>query len=361
VKVWVDLSNSPHALLFEPVVRALRADGHLVALTARDNAQTAELARARWPEVEIVGGESPRGRAGKAATLSRRAGALAKWARERRPDVAVSHNSYAQILAARLARVPAVTAMDYEHQPANHLAFRLAGTVLLPEAMRPLDLSRQGAIPAKTRFYPGLKEELYLGEFAPNPAVVDELGVERSPGRILVVARTPPSRALYHGAGNGLFIDALRAIAAHPAARIVVLPRHAEQRDALRALSLPRLTVPSAAIDSRSLLYAADLVIGAGGTMTREAALLGIPTYTVFAGRPAIVDAWLERRGRLRRLTSPAQLRRLTPRSEPPRTVEELRSRGEALLEHFIDAATSVRAALRHPSDQRRPLAGVAR
>ncbi len=334
----MDLSNSPHALLFEPVVRALCADGHTVAMTARDNAQTVELARARWPEVEIIGGESPRGRAAKAATLGRRIGALTKWARQHRPDVALSHNSYAQIVAAGLAGVRAVTAMDYEHQPANHLAFRLASKVLLPEAMRHLELARQGATPAKTHFYPGLKEELYLAEFSPDPAVVDKLGIDRGHGDVLVVARTPPTRALYHGNGNSLFIAALRAIAERGIARIVVLARHPEQREALRALSLPNLTVPRSAADSRSLMHAADLVIGAGGTMTREAALLGIPTYTVFAGRAATVDASLEHRGLLRRLETPTQLRDLGPRPTPPRPVEELRSRGRVLLEHFTAA-----------------------
>src|SRR5579875_220613 len=147
MRIWLDLSNSPHALLFEPVVRALRERGHVVMITARDNAQTVELTLERWPEAEIIGGESPRGRAAKLATLARRVVDLRRWARSHRPEVAVSHNSYAQIVAAAACRLPVVTAMDYEHQPANHLAFRLAHVVLLPAALSHLPLKRLGAAP----------------------------------------------------------------------------------------------------------------------------------------------------------------------------------------------------------------------
>jgi uncharacterized protein len=337
MKIWVDLSNSPHALLFEPVVSALREQGHDVWLTARDNAQTAELARSRWPEVDVIGGESPRARAAKAAALAHRVAALRSWAMARRPDVAVSHNSYAQIVAAKAAGVRVATAMDYEHQPANQLAFRLADVVLLPDAMRNLAMTRQGATPAKTRYYPGLKEELYLGDFEPEPQIPDDFGWQ---SEILVVARTPPTRALYHGEQNPVFVEALLSLCRQPQVRVVVLARHAEQRSALAGLGLSNLAIPTTAVDSRALMHRADLVIGAGGTMTREAALLGVPTYSVFAGKPAAVDSWLEQRGMLRRMTSPEQFGTIERRSQPARTASELRRRSELLLPHFTAAAT---------------------
>ena len=353
MKIWIDLANSPHTLLFEPVVSALRERGHEVELTARENAQTVELARSRWPEVEVIGGESPRGRMAKAKALGMRVAELGRWCRAHRPDVAMSHNSYAQIAAARVRRVPAVTAMDFEHQPANHLAFRLARTVLLPEAMADLDLARQGATPAKVRFYPGLKEEVYLGNFEPDASVVPSLGIDDRSSSILVVARTPPSRALYHASDNPLFMQTLTAVAAAPEVRVVVLARHAEQREALARLNLANLVVPSTAVDSRSLMHAADLVIGAGGTMTREAALLGTPTVTVFAGRTPAVDVWLERRGRLSRLRSVEQVLSLVRRGDPVGDREHLRRRSQLLVEHFVAAATMEEMPPARPIDAR--------
>jgi predicted glycosyltransferase len=350
VKVWIDLSNSPHALLFAPISRRLESDGHEVLITARDNAQTVELARRHWEEPAVIGGRTHAGRAAKGRAMLARVRDLAEWARRARPDVALSHNSYGQIVAARRLGIRTVTAMDYEHQPANHLGFRLAGTILLPEALRQAGIERQGAIPGKTRFYDGLKEEIYLGDFEPDRAVLEETGVEATSGGVLVVARTPPSGALYHRAGNPLFGQILSAIGERPDVRCVTLCRHPEQRRELAAMKLPNLILPEHAVDARSLLYAADLVVGAGGTMTREAALLSVPTVSIFAGRPAAVDRWLEQRGALRRLDTLGDLPPLQPRLREPRDPSLLRVREEQLISEFAHATTGVRTAVPTPT-----------
>jgi uncharacterized protein len=335
VKIWIDLSNSPHPLLFAPIARRLEDAGHDVLVTARDNAQTLQLARERWPAVEVIGGASPRGRLSKMETMWERVADLRRWAAGTRPDVALSHNSYAQIVAARSLGIPAVTAMDFEHQPANHLAFRLARTILLPEMIEVDAMRAQGATPGKVVRYPGLKEELYIGDFKPDREILTKVSAEPRP-RLVVVARTPPTRALYHGSSNPLFEAALRTVCARDGVLCVVLTRDAEQIAAIEDLGLPRCVVPRAAIDSRSLVYAADVMIGAGGTMTREAAVMGIPTWTLFAGKPPAVDAWLERHGKLRRLTAADQLAQLTPRRERPRTPEEMQERGRAIEDVFV-------------------------
>jgi predicted glycosyltransferase len=344
MRVWLDLSNSPHPLLFAPVVRRLEAEGHSVVMTARDNAQTVELARERWPDVEVIGGSSPRGRGAKAGTLLGRIAELRRWARARRPDVALSHNSYAQIVAARSLRLRTVTAMDFEHQPANHLAFRLAGTVLLPEPLRDTQVARQGATEGKTTWYPGLKEELYLGDFEPDPGVLEGLGIPRAPDTRLVVARTPPDRAIYHRFGNSLFGEALQTLGARENAHCVVLTRDPEQREAIEALGLPRCVVPRSSLDSRSLMYEADLVLGAGGTMTREAALMGVPTFSLFAGERPKVDEWLEERGLLHRLTDRGQLDGWHWNSFERHPLERIRSRSEAINEVFVRATLGSQA-----------------
>lgn len=341
MRIWIDLGNSPHPLLFAPVVRRLEQLGHAVHITARDNAQTVELANERFDAVEVIGGASPKQRAAKAATMARRIRDLISWARGQRPDVALSHNSYGQIVAASRLGLRVVTAMDFEHQPLNHLAFRLADTILLPEALRGPDIRRKGASSGKARFYPGLKEEVYLGDFEPDPLVLERLGIDREPAGAVVVARTPPSRAIYHRFDNPLFVEALRAVERAPLTRCVLLARHPEQRRAIAELGIANLLIPERAVDSRSLMRAADLVIGAGGTMTREAALLGVPTFSLFAGQTPAVDVWLERKGLLRFLRSASDILPLRPRASAPVELTELRARGERLVDLFVEAAVS--------------------
>ncbi len=338
MRVWIDLSNSPHPLLFAPVARRLEELGHEVLVTARDAAQTLELALERWPEAVAVGGPSPKGRRAKAQAIVARARDLRRFARRTGPDVALSHNSYAQIAAARSLGVPAVTAMDYEHQPANHVAFRLADRILLPAALPAEAVRRQGATTEKVERYDGLKEELYVGDFEPDPDILAKVGAERRDGEAVVVMRAPPSRAVYHRFDNPVFDAILDEVRRRNDARCVVLTRHPEQRDALEALASPNVVVPDRAVDARSLMYAADLVVGAGGTMTREAAIMGLPTVSVFAGRPPHVDLWLERRGLLCRAAHAEELGPIRRRADAPRNVGELRARAGELIQVFANA-----------------------
>jgi uncharacterized protein len=296
MKVWIDLANSPHVQIYEPIVQRLSSEGKDVWLTARPHAQTVELARRRWTDVLVVGGGSPKGIGPKGRAIVKRAAALRRLAARERPDVALSHGSYAQIVAARAAGVPPVTMMDYDHQPANHLSFRLARRVVVPQFFPERALRRFGAPDRKVIRFPGFKEELYLDGFRPDETVLDDLGLNKA--EVLAVFRPPPEGALYHRAGNVRFDEVLRLAASSEEVRVVLLPRTPEQGDRYRAMS-PRIRVPEHAIDACSLLALADLTVGAGGTMTRESAILGTPTYTVFAGRLAAVDVELIRSGRL--------------------------------------------------------------
>jgi uncharacterized protein len=305
MRVWIDLTNSPHVLVMRPLIEVMRADGHEVEVTARDFAQTLELCERFGIDHTAIGrhrGERP---ASKAAGLVRRSGALARWARGRRFDVAMGHGSNDVSVAAALLRIPAATAFDYEFAAAqHHVNCRLCRAVVVPDAIPPERLARYGAKPAKLRRYAGLKEEYYLADFEPSEAVLGELGLDRA--RPLVVVRTPPEVSLYHRFENPLFRQVLERLAADDV-QAVVLPRTPEQRDEVRRLGA--FAVPDRAVDAQSLVAYADLVISAGGTMNREAVALGTPVYTTFEGRLGAVDERLLGEGRLRRLTDASEVR----------------------------------------------------
>jgi predicted glycosyltransferase len=302
VRVWVDLTNSPHVLVMRPLVAAMKAGGHEVRVTTRDFAQTVELCDRFGIEHTTIGRHRGVRVASKAAGLVSRSLALARWARGRRFHVALGHGSNDVAVAARLLRIPSATAFDYEWATVqNHLNCRLARAVVVPEAIPPERLDRYGAR-GKLRRYPGLKEEYYLADFEPDRAVLGELRLDSSAP--LVVVRTPPELSLYHRFQNPLFRDVLERLRG---TQTVVLPRTPAQREEVRRLG--DFVVPNGAVDAQSLVAFADLVISAGGTMNREAAALGTPVYTTFEGRLGAVDEALLREGRLRKLDDPAQVR----------------------------------------------------
>jgi len=298
MRVWVDLTNSPHVLVMRPLIDVMRADGHEVEVTARDFAQTLELCERFGIEHTAVGRHRGGRRASKALGLASRSFELARWARGRRFDVAMGHGSNDVMVAAKLLRIPSATAFDYEWATAQHqVNCRLARSVVVPDAIPPGRLERYGAR-GKIHAYAGLKEEYYLADFEPSTAVLDELGIDRS--QPLVVVRTPPDVSLYHRFENPLFTGVLERLSG---TQTVVLPRTAAQRAELGAF-----IVPERAIDAQSLVAYADLVISAGGTMNREAVALGTPVFTTFEGRLGAVDEGLLREGRMRKLDDPSQI-----------------------------------------------------
>jgi uncharacterized protein len=299
MRIWVDLTNSPHVLVMRPVIANLRARGHEVEVTARDFAQTLGLLERFGIEHTAIGHHRGGGLGAKARGLGERSLALTKWARDRRFDRALGHGSNDITIAAALLRIPSSTMFDYEWATIQHnVNCRLAEAVVVPDAIPPERLYRYGAR-GKVRGYPGLKEEYYLSDFEPDPRVLTDLGLDRDDERPITVVRTPPEVSLYHRFENDLFAQVLERLAG---AQTVVLPRTPEQR--LQLQRAGGFIVPERAIDAQSLIAYADVVVSAGGTMNREAVALGTPVYTVFEGRPGAVDEHLIAAGRLRRLTS---------------------------------------------------------
>jgi uncharacterized protein len=313
MRIWIDLTNSPHVLVMRPVIDCLRADGHEVRVTARDFAQTLELCERLGVVHTAIGHHRGERLGAKALGLASRSAALVRWARAEsraagaRFDVALGHGSNDVTVAAAALRIPSATMFDYEWATVQHnVNCRLARAVVVPDAIPLARLERYGAR-GKIRAYPGLKEEYYLADFEPDPAVVRELELDLT--RPIVVVRTPPEVSLYHRFENDLFsqvLERLREDAEEHGTQPVVLPRVASQRAQLR--DVPGFVVPEHAIDAQSLIALADVVISAGGTMNREAVALGTPVYTTFQGRMGAVDERLIDERRLRMLTDAGEL-----------------------------------------------------
>jgi predicted glycosyltransferase len=323
MRLWIDLANSPHVPFFKALAERFVAQGHEIETTAREFAETIPLAHAAGFAPHVFGVHGGRDVSAKAGSLVSRAWALAKWARGRRFDLAVSHNSYSQILAARALRIKTVTLMDYEHQPANHLAFRFASRIIVPASFPASSLRRYGAGVGRVRRYHGTKEDVYLADFQPDPsfaAQLCELGVK--PDNVLVLMRAPAHDALYHRFQNTLFDEALGMLAAKKNARVILLPRNEAQR---AAYADKPVIIPAAPLSGAELIAASDLVISAGGTINREAAALGVPAASIYAGKWAAVDEELVNEGRLRRIRSVEDLSSL--RVEKKRMATPRRSR----------------------------------
>jgi len=291
--IWIDLENSPHVPFFLPWIGRLRETGHEVLLTARDLSQTLELLRLENLEFTALGGHSAGSKPARAARSMGRAVGLANWARGRSIDLALSHGSRAGAMAAATLRIPALTFIDYEFVSLR--AFGLCcQRVFVPEAVS-VDAMVAGGVPLdRIVQYPGIKEQLYL----------DSDGASLHPDDPPLVLVRPPARlAHYHTAQSAALYQKLldRLATGTPNCRVLVLPRYETDRNDLAPIAAahPHISIAEGSESAESLLRRASLVVSGGGTMVREAAVLGIPAASFFGGRLGGVDRRLIELGRL--------------------------------------------------------------
>jgi len=303
-RVWLDITNSPEVLFFRPIIERMHQLGVETEITARDYAQTVGLLRLYdlpFTPVGRHGGGSVRG---KALNLARRSLALARYARGRRFTHAVSIGSNDQAVAAWLMRIHCTVIQDYEGAQLEHkVNFRLADKVMFPDAVPFSSLQPLGLKPGKYRPFAGLKEQVTLAGFQPDPSVAMGLGLDLA--RPIAVLRPPATMSLYNrGVDYERFDESLDHLLA-ASVQVVLLPRTPDQ---VPTYTRPGVIIPREPVDGPALLHQADLVISAGGSMNREAAVLGVPTWTVFAGTMGAIDQMLIDTGRMRVLTDVREL-----------------------------------------------------
>ncbi|HEY8639581.1 MAG TPA: DUF354 domain-containing protein [Solirubrobacterales bacterium] len=322
MKVWVDCTAAAHPLVLRPIIERLEGLGHRVDVTAREYGQTLGILDRLTIPYTRVGSHGGASSFGKARALAGRSSSLARRAWGQRYDLGLAHGSVDLAVVCGTFRIPSVQMQDYEFAGRQRrISFRVARRVLAPDAIPVERLAAVGAPERKLFRYPGLKEDYYLSDFEPDPAVLDELDLDLD--SVIVVLRPPPETSEYHEE-NPLHEGVLDRLAAEPDVQAVVIPRTDRQGQAIRGRRAPStehrapsFVFPDHAIDAQSLIAFADLVVSAGGTMNREAVALGTPVYTTFAGRMGGVDERLISEGRLRVLGDPGEIE-LRKRDSPP-------------------------------------------
>lgn len=344
--IWIDLDNAPHVPFFKPLIEHFRAGGHDVRVTLRDYGYTQALATRYGIEHTLIGTHSGANKLRKVIGLAGRVSSLVRWARGRKIDVALSHGSRSLVLASCILRIPCVTLYDYEFVQTT-IFNRFSQLVMLPEWL-PDDVIASMGLPAKrVRKYPGLKEEVYLGDFEPDTTLRERLGIDGE--QVLVVMRPPATVAHYHNPVSERILERLSdRISDDSRVTAVVAPRTVAQGEELRQgfKNPERFHVLDKPVDGLNLIAMADLVVGGGGTMNREAALMGVPVYSVFLGRLGSIDRRLSEQGRLHMLRSvdDAELVRFEkrPPSDASAQASHRRERSRELIEFIANEVLAV-------------------
>ena len=288
MKIWFDLSNSPHINLFYDLIRDLENNGNEIIITCRPLANTIDLLEQKNLKYTVIGKHYGKKFSMKLFGYPIRVLQLRKFLKKQKPDLAVSQSSFHSPLVAKLLGIPSIYTNDNEHALGNIPSFVFATKIFIPENLSIRKVMRQGASKRKIFQYPGLKEGIYLWRLGEK---VSEKRKERLDDEIKIYVRPEPLTAQYYRGGLNFLDDAL--IALQDKYSITVLPRDEVQLNHYKQSKFHSIIVPDKPLHFTAIAEDCSLFIGAGGSMTREFAILGIPTISVYQDALLEVDDYL--------------------------------------------------------------------
>jgi len=279
MKIWYDACTGKHVRYGTVIARHFRNLEHEVILTTRDHPDTLELAGILGEKFIPVGKYSPASFSKRLLGSIKRMAQFSKMFEENLPDIAVSSQSPDLCRVAFGLNIPIILTADTPYAVAvNRLTVPLANTLILSEAIPQSIYKKCGAqnvVPFK-----GVDEVAWIRGMKPSEGCQFK--------KPLIVVRQMETKATY-GLGK---VDIMEELGRKLASlgNVLFLPRYsrADRKDVF---------VKKEFLDSANLVAHADLVIGAGGTIAREAALQGVPSIVVSEFGRLQVNEYLSKKG----------------------------------------------------------------
>ena len=271
-KIWFDITNVPHVNFFLPIIRKYEEEFDII-FSLRDFAETKSLFEKRIDKPYIEVGQHQGGnKLRKIIGVVERIFLLNKQIPNF--DIKISVGGDASCIIAKIRRKLSVTFDDNEKAP-NWRYAPFSDLAFWPKVV-PQQKLRKQFFKKNLYQYNGYKEDFYLADYQPNPAFLEQLPFEH-----YVVVRPENIRANYVEGRQSIVPELLKQLDA-AGYNILFLPRYESDRD--YAQGIKNIYMPQEAVNGLDACYYADAILTGAGTMAREAACLGVPSVSFFAG-----------------------------------------------------------------------------
>jgi hypothetical protein len=306
MKVWLDVLTPKQANFFNEIHTRLTARGCKVLITTRKYREVNELLELRKLKAVEVGRHGGGVLGEKLTESSKRVTALVKVVKEHAPDIAISFSSPEAARVAFGLKIPHYCVSDSPHAEAVcKLTIPLSEKLFTPWVIPTYAWKRYGISARDVIHYRALDPVVWLSSWKNNSQIIDELHLDAT--KPIVVIRTSEEFASYLSdkaaarvATTMEIVEKMRDLGEE--IQTVILPRYNEQADRFRKRFGDRVVVPQHIIDAISLLHLSSVFIGGGGTMSAEAALLGVPVISYYPGEQTFVEKFLVNYGLIERI-----------------------------------------------------------
>jgi len=305
MRVWLDLLTPKQILFFRPVIEDLKSKGVEVLATSRRYREVGPLAERAGLELTYVGDRGTKGPEDQLLAATRRQSEMIPIVQKFSPNVAVS---IASAICARIA-----FGLGYRHiaindsphsEVAGRLSIPLSYHLLCPWVIPYKAWEKFGIGRRQVTTYHALDPAVWLKReplHGPVPRI--------DPRKKTVTVRVQESDAPYLSKADMTWTDKVLAslLESFPDTNLVALCRYDFQVKEIKEKFGSRCFVPDEVVSGHDLLSQTDLFVGMGGTMSAEAALMGVPTISAFQGT-LYTDGYLERKALLARALTPNEL-----------------------------------------------------
>jgi len=333
VKLWVEYLTPKQLMFYLPVIEEAKKRGWSILVTTRRYRETDFLAKKLGVEARVVGKYGGGDLYGKLVSGISRMRRLAPLIEKFKPDVALSTSPDAARVAFGLG-VPHVLANDSPHSIAvAKLTVPLSSKLVTPWVIPKEDWVRYGIAAEDIVQYKALDPVMWL-KHLPLREKLAIRGLKRF--KHLVSVRIEEVQASYLMMDRPTIVeDSIAKLAKRACDSLIfVLPRYAWQARYLkeRFRGLENVEVATKPVHGPSLLRKTTLFIGSGGTMTCEAALLGVPAFSFYPKEPLRVERFLMEFGLLKRVGGEEILEAVASALSE---IEELRAKQKELSERL--------------------------
>ncbi len=278
VKIWYDITNTPQVHFILALKNKLSFYiPNQCLITTREFCETTELLEQKTTDkVKVIGLHRGKSKSKKIIGLISRYNKVYRIIKDY--DISISCGSEDAVWNSYLRRKKSIAFGD------NDLAKQwtygiFVSYAFFPDAINKNILVRQGIKRNKLYQYHGYKEDIYLADYIPAKSFKDQI-----PFNNYVVVRPENLQANYikNDTVKPITPMLLRELS-KSGYNILYLPRYKIDKE--YAKGIDHIFIPDKPVNGLDACYFADAVLTGAGTFAREAACLGVPAFSFFAGK----------------------------------------------------------------------------
>ena len=271
MKIWIDITNTPHVNTLIPIIRHLQMHGHQLIFTARDFSETLPLLAKHNIKPIVYGKYKGKSRVKKVCGLLQRMWML--LFKLPQFDLALSLGGNYTSAIAWLRRKKSIVFSDNDIS-FKFFSFAMGSYFIFPFYFKYQKIQKRYQIKdSQIRTFQGFKEDIYIANFEPDTEFLKQL-----PFKDFITIRPENLKASYVPKDSTTIVPALFEVFKDE--NILFLPRYEEEKKMAEGYS--NIWYPESPLSGLDVCYYTKAMLTGAGTFAREAALLGVPAVSFF-------------------------------------------------------------------------------